>query len=161
MSKNVFISGSISIGKLPKNAIAKLDSIIEKQISVLVGDAKGVDLQVQKYLLKRSYNNVLVYYAGQNIRYNVGNWKTRHINADTHTKGRELYTKKDKAMAYDTDYGLMIWDGQSKGTRNNITYMKELRKKFFVIIENMLISDNQVDSFLNISNSIAEQPSLF
>ena len=58
MSKNVFISGSINISKLPRSAIAKLDSIIEKGFSVLVGDAKGVDLQVQKYLLKKKYNKV-------------------------------------------------------------------------------------------------------
>ena len=163
MSKRVFISGSMSINRLPKNAITKLDSIIEKKIYVLIGDAKGADLQVQKYLVKKNYSNVIIYYAGKDIRNNVGKWQTKHISTHIEKKSRELYTEKDKAMVKDTDYGLMIWDGKSKGTQNNILNMKNAQKKFFVILDNMLVDDSHIDSLLNISKdiSIVKQPLLF
>jgi len=43
MNKKVFISGSISIKKLPKEAQKSIDNIINKGFEILVGDAKGVD----------------------------------------------------------------------------------------------------------------------
>ncbi|MDR0306023.1 MAG: hypothetical protein LBI42_04195 [Chitinispirillales bacterium] len=112
--KNIFISGSINIGELPKEAIAKLDSIIGKEMNVPVGAAKGIDLQVQKYFYKKNYPNVTVYFAGRQIRNNVGSWKTKSVETNIITKNRLFYTEKDKAMVADTDYGLMIWDGKAK-----------------------------------------------
>jgi hypothetical protein len=47
---NVFISGSISINKLPLLALNKINAIIARNYTVLIGDAKGVDLLVQEYL---------------------------------------------------------------------------------------------------------------
>ncbi|MDR0306486.1 MAG: hypothetical protein LBI42_06585 [Chitinispirillales bacterium] len=162
IKKSVFISGSISIGELPKEAIAKLDSIIGKEINVLVGDAKGIDLQVQKYFHKKNYPNVTVYFAGKQIRNNVGSWKTKSIQTNIAVKNRLFYTEKDKAMVADTDYGLMIWDGKSKGTLNNIKAMQEAQKKFYVILEEMVVPSDRIDSVLDIIESNKEpQLSLF
>jgi hypothetical protein len=143
----VFISGSISIIKLPDSAIKKIDAIIDRNFSVLIGDAKGVDLQVQKYFFEKNYNNVLVYSAGTESRNNVGNWKVKRIN-NSNKKGRELYALKDIAMAEDSDYGLMIWDGQSPGTLNNIKEMKKRSKRFFVILDGIVIDEKNIDAFI-------------
>lgn len=143
---NVFISGSISIGKLPLLAIEKINAIIAKNYRILVGDAKGVDLLVQEYLLMRKYNNIIVYFTGENIRNNAGNWETSKIIADNdNKKGRERYVIKDKAMAKDADCGLMIWDGKSKGTLGNIIEMKEQKKHFYVITNEGIFSDKNFD----------------
>jgi len=147
---NIFISGSIGIGRLPKAATEKLDSIVDKNYIVLVGDAKGVDLHVQQYLLKKNYPHLVVYFAGDRIRNNVGNWPTRNIKPLANEKGRELYTLKDKAMAHDADYGLMIWDGQSQGTLNNILTMKSENKKFFVIVKELLVDDEHIDPVIDV-----------
>ena len=147
---NIFISGSISIGRLPKAAVEKIDNIIERNYTVLVGDAKGVDLHVQQYLLKKNYHNIVVYFAGNSIRNNVGNWQTRNIKPLANEKGRELYTLKDKAMARDADYGLMIWDGQSQGTLNNIMTMKAENKRFFVIVKELLVDDEHIDPVIDV-----------
>ena len=147
---NVFISGSISIDKLPLFALEKIDSIIVKDYRILIGDAKGVDLLVQEYLLKKEYKNIIVYFTGENIRNNAGNWKSNQIIDDSYKrKGRELYTLKDKAMARDADYGLMIWDGKSKGTLGNIKEMKEQNKNFYVISNREIIDDKNIDSRIN------------
>ena len=147
---NVFISGSISINKLPPLALEKINSIIFKKYRILIGDAKGVDLLVQKYLLKKKYKNVIVYFTGENIRNNVGNWESNKIISGTdNKKGRELYTVKDKAMAKDADYGLMVWDGKSKGTLGNIKEMKNQNKRFYVILNEEIIDDKKFDTEAN------------
>jgi hypothetical protein len=152
---NVFISGSISISKLPGSAIKKIDNIISMNFTVLIGDAKGVDLQVQKYLSGKRYNNVIVYFVGTKIRNNISKWETKKINNDDdNKKGRELYTLKDIAMAKDADYGLMIWDGLSPGTLNNIKEMKNRNKRFYVVLDGMIIDEKNIDSLINIQNKL-------
>jgi len=160
---NVFISGSISINKLPLLAVEKINTIIAKNYRILIGDAKGVDLLVQEYLLKKKYENIIVYFTGENIRNNAGNWKSNQIIDDSYKrKGRELYTLKDKAMAREADYGLMIWDGKSKGTLGNIKEMKEQNKHFYVILNGEIIDDKNIDSKINHkTRKIASQRVLF
>jgi len=149
----IFISGSISIKKLPEFAIEKLDNIIKKEYSVLIGDAKGADSIVQKYLKKKNYKNVVVYYAGKKIRNNFGNWNTNQILSKNNEKGRQLYTLKDIEMANDADFGLMIWDGKSEGTLNNISMMKSKNKRFLVIIEETIADEKLVESVLEIKSA--------
>ena len=144
----VFISGSISITKLPLSVLKKVDSIISKNFTILIGDAKGIDLTVQKYLLKKKYENVEVYYAGNNIRHNVGDWKIKEVLAKNNEKGRDLYTLKDIEMAKEADYGLMVWDGESKGTLNNILLMNKLNKKFFVALDGLIVNNTQIEEII-------------
>jgi hypothetical protein len=148
---NVFISGSIRIGKLPISAIEKIDNIIRKDFTVLVGDAKGVDLQVQKYLQEKKYNNVIVYFAGTEIRNNVGKWEVKGINGDD-KKGRQLYTLKDIEMAKDADYGLMIWDGISRGTFNNIKEMRNMNKRFYVVVDGKVVDEKNINTIIDEGN---------
>ena len=144
----VFISGSISIKKIPLIAIKKIDNIIEKGYFILIGDANGIDSCVQKYLEKKNYSKVTVYYAGEKIRNNFGKWKTKNIKSVKNEKGRDLYTLKDIQMSNDADYGLKIWDGESRGTINNIKMMKQQNKKFFVVMKEVLIDDKKIDLFI-------------
>ena len=135
----VFISGSIKIRTLPQAAKEKLNNIINKNLTVLVGDANGIDKEVQNYLNSFNYRNVIVYYAGNNLRNNLGQWETYNVPS-LGKVGREMYTLKDIQMALDSDYGLMIWDGQSKGTKKNIDEMLNQGKHFYVIQNNHLLS---------------------
>jgi len=157
----IFISGSISIKQLPPLALEKIDSIIEKNYIIIIGDAKGVDLLVQEYLLKKKYNDVTVYFTGEKVRNNTGKWETNQIIADTgNIKGRQLYTIKDKAMANDADYGLMIWDGKSKGTLGNINEMKRLNKQFYVILNGKIVDDKHFISEIKQKKETELQPAL-
>ena len=61
MNKKVFISGSISIKRLPKEALKSIDKIISNFFEIIVGDARGVDSLVQEYCDSRGYHNVTVY----------------------------------------------------------------------------------------------------
>jgi len=45
-------------------------------MTIIIGDAKGIDSNVQRYLIKKGYENVIIYFAGELIRNNIGNWHT-------------------------------------------------------------------------------------
>jgi hypothetical protein len=146
---NIFISGSRSINKLPDSTIEKIDSIINRNCTILTGDTKGVDAQVQKYLSKKKYDNVIVYFTGKEARNNAGKWKAKAIAGNINKEGRELYAPKDIAMANDADYALMIWDGLSIGTLNNIKEMKNRNKGFCVVVDGTLYDEDNSDIAIN------------
>lgn len=150
----VFISGSISIKELPQIAKEKLEKIMKQGLTVIIGDANGIDALVQNYYSERKYQNVIVYHAGNYTRNNIGNWKTITVPSQNLT-GRALYTLKDKKMALDADFGMMIWDGKSKGTKANIEEMSSLGKHFYVI-QNETISIDK-----SFSKTSIQQPQLF
>lgn len=129
---NIFIGGSRKTNRLPQPVLQRLDNIAHNQFTVLVGDAGGVDLQVQKHLFAYNYRNVIVFCSGNTCRNNVGHWETRQVVAGKQSKGFNFYAVKDLQMAKEASYGFMIWDGQSKGTLNNVLNLLRLDKKSLV-----------------------------
>jgi hypothetical protein len=129
---NIFIGGSRKIARLTQPVQQRLDNIINNNFIVLVGDASGVDLQIQKYLFAQNYTNVIVFCTGNRCRNNVGQWETRTVETDKHSKGFSFYALKDLQMAKEATYGFMIWDAKSKGTLNNVLNLLRLEKKILV-----------------------------
>jgi len=138
----IFISGSISIKKLRKRDYPFLEELVEGNKTILIGDAYGVDKAVQEYLHRNEYQNVIVYYSGENIRNNIGNWQTEHILNPDNLMGRLLYKLKDKAMDDDCDSALMFWNGKSKGTQLNMEYLDELDKYYLAVVKDGLYVGN-------------------
>lgn len=130
----VFIGGSRRISKLDEAIRARLDSIMEKGFPVLVGDANGADKAVQNYLHTRGYKNVEVFCMKGNCRNNVGNWKQREVDSSNGAKGREYYTLKDEQMTNESSIGLMLWDGESRGTLANAARLLHQDKKVVVYL---------------------------
>lgn len=128
----VFIGGSRKVTRLNKIIKNRIDNIINKDFTILVGDANGVDKAVQKYLFDKGYNNVFVFCTGNNCRNNLGNWITKNIETTQARKDFSFYTIKDLEMAKESDYGFMIWDAKSKGTLNNIINLLKENKKILV-----------------------------
>lgn len=130
--KTVFIGGSKTIKKLNTNVLLKLEEIIEKNHHIVVGDCQGVDTLVQQYLFDYGYENVTIYVSGETVRNNVGAWDIEHIPVEDGVSGFDFYRQKDIVMS-DADYGLMIWDGKSKGTYHNIMDL-QARGKFVGVL---------------------------
>ena len=89
----------------------------------LVGDAPGIDRQVQKYLKKNKYENVEVYSPGTEVRYKADkNWKSKLVDAQQYEKGSpEWLAEKDKEMAKIADSGIaIILEQGARATRDNI-----------------------------------------
>jgi hypothetical protein len=131
---SVFVAGSRQISGLPAEVRARLDTMIEKGFQILVGDADGADKSVQRFLAGRSYPNVLVHCMKDHCRNNVGNWPTREVTAPRGARGFDYYSLKDQAMAEAAEYGLMLWDGKSKGTVNNIVNLSRDHKPVVVYV---------------------------
>jgi hypothetical protein len=130
----VFIGGSRRIASLNAPVRAKLDGIIQKKYTILVGDANGADKSVQKHLLDRHYDNVIVFCMANGCRNNLGQWETRRIQASGSKNGFEFYSAKDMEMAKEADYGFMLWDAESKGTLQNIINLLKSEKKTLVYV---------------------------
>jgi len=130
--KIVFIGGSRQLGRLNKAMKERTDNIISSGYLVLVGDANGADKAVQTYLAEKCYPHVIVFCAGATCRNNIGQWETRHIQTHREKRDFKHYAIRDKRMGVEADYGLMLWDGNSKGTLNNIVNLLEQHKSVLV-----------------------------
>jgi len=143
--KKVFISGSIKIKNLTQSVRTRLQQVIQKGYVVLIGDADGVDKAVQEELADNGYRNVVVYCSGVTCRNNQGTWSVVKITPSPNAKGRKFYMAKDEAMADAADHGLLIWDGKSAGTINNLLNLVKNKKTGLIYLQHR-------DSFRTISN---------
>jgi hypothetical protein len=130
--KTVFVSGSSKTQdeaseyyrkELPKDIRSQLNRHIRKGNKIIVGDAPGIDRQVQDYLNDKGYDNVEIYGPGKKVRYTANEkWKTNPIDAtEFEEMSPEWLRKKDIAMTDAADEGLaVILDEGAKATRNNV-----------------------------------------
>jgi len=132
--QKLFVSGSKSISKLSDDAIRLLNDAIKKGMEILVGDCYGVDAAVQKYLEQQNYANVTVYCSGEKPRnyFLTGARVQSCADLSKGLSGRAFNYVKDIQMCEDCDRALMIWDGKSEGTRENIKRMLDRNKPFLV-----------------------------
>lgn len=129
----VFLGGSRHISRLNADVRAKLDEMMRRQASFLVGDANGADKAFQAYLAGAGYPHVTVYHVGE-CRNNLGEWPSQTVASPVASRGFAFYAAKDAAMAQDADCGFMLWDEKSKGTFNNIETLVRLGKKTLVYV---------------------------
>lgn len=116
----IFIGGSRHVSRLPPEVKHRLDNVISSGHCVIVGDANGADKAVQKYFHDAAYDKVTVFCSGETSRNNLGHWQTRKVDVPKQQKGFQFYAAKDREMAHEADFGLMIWDGKSPGTVLNV-----------------------------------------
>lgn len=154
-ASTIFIAGSRHISRLPAEVRARLDTMIERGFQILVGDANGADNVVQRYLADKSYPNVLVHCMKDHCRNNIGNWPTRQLVAPRGAKGFDYYSLKDRAMAEAAGYGLMLWDGKSKGTVNNVVNLSRDHKPVVVYIAPTM-QFRTIKSFDDLKDLLAE-----
>ncbi len=164
----VFLSGSRRLNRTNESIQEWIKNIVDQGYQIVVGDANGADKALQKVLAEIHYSKVVVYCSGQKCRNNIGHWETRQITVDTHLKGREFYTQKDKAMAVEADYGFVLWDGKSAGSISNVFELLKRNKKavvyfapekrFFTVSSlndaNMLLEKCDIEAFDSIKKKI-------
>lgn len=121
--------------KLTRNIRKELDSEMKAGNKIIVGDAPGIDRQVQDYLKKKKYKNVEIYSPGKQSRYLADkSWKNHLIDDPKHEPmSSEWLAKKDKAMAKAADKGIAVILDQGAGaTRNNIKRLQDSNKNVSV-----------------------------
>lgn len=159
--KSVFISGSIKIKTLPTIAIKSINNIIKNEFSILLGDAYGIDYLVQSYLDKKSYFNVNIYsitdpprnIASEKFSKNIIDYKNmdEYIKLSEEEKTRITFSEKRKqslkdiAMVKKADFLLVIWNGESEGSKNNIIRGINLNKKIKVILNSKIVPQENIN----------------
>jgi adenine-specific DNA-methyltransferase len=125
----IFVGGSRSVTRLSGEARDRLQTIVRNGFDVVVGDANGADKAVQKHLVDWEYGNVTVFCSSGRCRNNLGQWPVRSVDAPASGKGFQFYAAKDREMAREADFGLMLWDGKSPGTVLNVLRLIRAGKK--------------------------------
>jgi hypothetical protein len=127
----VFIGGSRAVSKLNAVIRARLDDLVKRGCTILVGDANGADKAVQAYFADKHYSNVIVF-CMEECRNNVGLWPTRNVEPLAGSKGFSYYAAKDFVMAEEAQCGVMLWDAKSKGTLQNMLNLVRAGKRTLV-----------------------------
>ena len=137
-SSRVFVSGSSKTQdpeskyyrQLPDTVKSALKNYINQKAQILIGDAPGIDRQVQDYLKELSYQKVTVFGPGKQVRYQAdSNWKSKTYDSKYEPYSSEWLAKKDKAMSRSATEGLAVTlDEGSRATKNNIARLLEKGK---------------------------------
>lgn len=129
---NVFFGGSRNLSRLNPALRTRLRNLITNGHTVLIGDANGADKAVQSYFAQEGYKRVRVYCMDGECRNNVGDWEVVAIDSGGRKRDFAYFAMKDARMSLDADYGFMIWDGESKGTLNNVLNLVQQGKSALV-----------------------------
>lgn len=132
--KSVFIGGSRKVSRLNEQIRTKLADVIGRDFHVLIGDANGADRAVQAQLRDWHYPHVTVFFVGEHPRNNEGGWPTERVQPPPAARGAEFYGAKDLVMAQLAEAGLMLWDGESKGTLANVKNLLRFQKPVSVYL---------------------------
>lgn len=153
----VFVSGSSKTQdkesryyrkKLPKEVRKELKSHMKNGDKIVVGDAPGIDRQVQDYLKKKGYSDVEVYGPGKSIRYLANEkWNSHAIDSKYKEMGAQWLRQKDIAMTKVADMGLavVLENGGAQATRNNVERLAKQGKSSKVF---ELRSDKKKDNWV-------------
>lgn len=143
-ANRVFISGSSKTTdkdsewyrkELPSGVKKKIDSYIESDKRIVVGDAPGIDSQVQDYLKKKKYKNVEVYSPGTKARYLADKkWENIKVdNPNAEPGSKEWLAAKDIAMRENSSEALaVVIPGGASATRRNVYDFIEKHKNVSV-----------------------------
>lgn len=132
----VFVGGSKSLKTLGAGMRTVLETIVTRGDMVLVGDCRGTDSMVQRYLAAAEYANVMVYTSRQRPHNSEGGWSVHSAWSEVSASYGELagnWFETAEAIALEADSGLVAWDGRSKGTFLSIVMLAALGKTVHVV----------------------------
>jgi hypothetical protein len=131
---NIFIGGARAIRNLDGLVKQRLLNIAERNHTVIIGDADGVDALTQRFFADMKYRGVVVYASNGRCRNNMGLWAVESVRVDPGVRGFGFFAAKDRAMSSAADFGFMIWNGRSRGTRENIRNLADQGKSTLVYL---------------------------
>jgi hypothetical protein len=130
---SVFLGGSRAVSRLNAAILEQLENLMNRGCTILIGDANGADKAMQKFFATQHYQNVVVF-CMNHFRNNLGSWDTRVIRTNGGRKDFAHFSTKDKEMVREAQCGLMLWDGESKGTLRNIVELVQAKKPVLVYL---------------------------
>lgn len=145
---NIFIGGSKDL-ELPEQIFDRLNNIIKKGFRVLIGDNDGMDVKIQFFFYNKNYKNVFIYFADNFFcKNNIGRWPSQSVFS--YNKGFDFFADKDRTMVRAADYGIIIWNSTSPGTRRNIIDLLSQNKQVLLWRQGELIHLKTLKQFQKI-----------
>jgi hypothetical protein len=92
--KCIFISGSMRVKNINKMVANRIDNIIRKNFTIIIGDTDGADYSIQQILANKSYKNVIVYCTGNYHRNNIGKRELTTVATDHKPNTRSFSTAR-------------------------------------------------------------------
>lgn len=112
-------------------AVGGLLGMLERRCHrYLIGDADGADAWFDAYVAARWSTPACIFHSGERPRRNPLNRETERV--PPMAGDRTQHSRKDTAMALYCDAAVMIWDGSSQGTLENVENVVRLCKPCFV-----------------------------
>ncbi|MDH5200980.1 MAG: hypothetical protein OEW93_08845 [Candidatus Bathyarchaeota archaeon] len=116
-------SSAYKAKELPDGVRELIDEAMEREATMIVGEAHGASRRFQDYLSSRGYENVVVGHA-RRIRYNAGDWRTFKYGDDL--------KERERGMIGDCDSAIVIWVNSSGVIAQNLELLKRLGKPTYV-----------------------------
>lgn len=116
----LLVAGSRSFETMPQQ---EMNSILTKCASalgvkgctVVNGDARGVDKMATKWAQFRGF-------------------RVRKFRADWDSYGKAAGFVRNKAMVHIADAAIVVWDGESKGTKHTMNLLHEKQVPYVVVV---------------------------
>ena len=123
--KKLLLMGSSAFKdrELPIEVKERIDEVIERGMTIIVGEASGANRLYQDYLKSKGYRNVIVGHAVR-LRYNAGNWKDVKY-------GKDL-KERERKMIEDCNSAIVIWMNKSGVIARDLELLKRLGKPTFI-----------------------------
>lgn len=128
----IVLGGTRKVDHLPTEIIDLVRSYVEKGCVFYVGDASGIDTAFQKLLRTLGTKKVSVCSSAEEVRNNLGSWKTEKIESPIKSKSHARHSIKDRFMTSKADLGIMVWDSKSAGTLANVIDLLEMNKESYM-----------------------------
>ncbi|MFX0078583.1 MAG: hypothetical protein ACFE8O_05030 [Candidatus Hermodarchaeota archaeon] len=109
--------------ELPEEVKRRIDAAIEKEMTIIVGEAKGASRLYQDHIQSRNYRDVIVGHA-RSLRYNAGNWPD--------FKYGDNLRERERNMIEDCDAAIVIWMNKSSVIAGNLERLKWNTKPTFL-----------------------------
>lgn len=174
---STFISGTTKTSEdgefkrdsLPEEVVKEINNRMKRGEKFLIGDAPGIDSQVQDYLAKNKYKNVELFVSGDEVRKNAGkklNWLVNNIDGENYEKySKEWRAVKDIAMSNVAGSGIaVVIPNGSSATRKNIDRMYDRNRdvkvyqlgdeKFIITGKNLDDSLKEAENSLSFFNDL-------
>jgi len=108
---------------LPADVIELIDEAVTRDMTIIVGEARGACRSYQDYLNSIGYRDVIVGHA-RSIRYNAGGWNT--------VKYGDALKERERGMIEDCDSAIVIWVDSSGQIAKNLELLKRLDKPTYL-----------------------------
>lgn len=126
---NIFVAGPRAVSWLNQVVKARLENIMNNNFTISVGDANGIDKQIQIYCHSLGYKKVIVFASNGKVRNNIGNWHVETVSVSSEKK--DLTFMLQKMKQWQGKLTMVLYFRTCATTLSKVTYVVKTEVTFF------------------------------